>query len=225
MTRARLALALAALVLATGAHAQWNEPDRWEAPEAGEPRARDGVYAELRGGAFLPTAGELDDLGLNAGYGADATVGYAIGRWFALELGSGWFEASGDPLAGGAALDGRFTLRMVPVTAGARVFLAQGAFRPYLGAGFGIYLLELGAKGTIGSTRLSGSDRTWAKGLQAGGGFRAQLGRRVSLVLDARYRATGADFGVGGLGDLVRLEASDVDVTGVSVTGGLAFDL
>jgi hypothetical protein len=225
MSRVRLVLALAALAACTGAHAQWDETN-WDVSEWNEPGARPGgLYADVRGGTFLPIGDDLDTLEMGAGYGGEITLGWLVDPSFALELGAGWYQSAGDELAvAGFPIAGKFSLDVMPVTANARVFLAGGAFRPYLVAGAGAYLVELGVKGRMAGIPLSASDRVTTFGFQGGAGFRAQLGSRVNLVLDAMYRATSGEFTLRDASSGVGLEVSSVDITGVTVSGGLGVD-
>jgi opacity protein-like surface antigen len=214
MSRVRVVLALAALAACSGAHAQWDETN-WDVSEWNEPGGRKGgFYVDARGGAFLPVGSGME--GMKTGFAADVIFGALLDRSIGLGLGVGGLVTRSDweavAVPGVGVVTARATLTLVPITASTRFFLADGAFRPYLLAGAGVFLVELEGEARVAGASGSGSERETAFGWQTGAGARVQLSDGVSLTVDASYRAAKVGF-----------DSGDVDLAGVSLAGGLGF--
>ena len=101
--------------------------------------AFDTGYFSVKGGSFLPNGGGgANSLSsFNSGYNTELAVGYRPESYAALELGTGFFSASGSV----ANADSRSakTVYGIPITATAKAILDLEKFELFAGAGAGYY--------------------------------------------------------------------------------------
>jgi opacity protein-like surface antigen len=163
----------------------------------------------LKGGIYSPsTSFDID----NAAGGAtvyndrihmDSKTGFAgelaVGHYFlpmlAVELGAGYFESEGSP----AAQPGETKLRVVPLTATAKVLLPLGMFEPFGLVGIGAYISDLDVRISNGETH-SSSEVTY--GFHAGAGFNINFNKNMFAGLEGKYLWAEPSFG----GDHINLD-------------------
>lgn len=171
-------------------------------------------YLELKAGVYSPSD-SFDLHNFNGGVDShlDSKTGFngevAIGRYLipilAVELGAGYFESKGSP----ATPPGETKLKVVPVTATAKVLAPLGPVEPYGEFGIGAYFSRLELDGNLGA--FSGSSDT-TYGLHAGAGVNVNVADNVFLGVEGRYLWAKPSFG-----------GQDVKLNGFTVTGDLGY--
>jgi len=166
-------------------------------------------YVMLKGGIYSPsTSFDIDNAAggttvYNDRVHMDSTTGFAgeaaFGHYFlpmlAVELGAGYFESEGSP----AAQPGETKLRVVPLTATAKVLLPLGIFEPFGLVGIGAYISDLDVRINNGDSR-SSSEVTY--GFHAGAGFNINFNRNIFAGLEGKYLWAEPSFG----GDHINLD-------------------
>ena len=161
-------------------------------------------YLVLKGGIYSPSlshdienfnGGSTTHLDSKTGFAGEVAVGHYFLPFLAVELGAGYFESKGSPVAE----PGEAKLKVVPLVATGKALLPLGMFEPYGLFGIGAYITELDVDGNIGS--FSGStDVTY--GLHAGAGFNINFSSHVFAGVEGKYLWAEPSFG----GQHVRLD-------------------
>jgi outer membrane protein W len=161
-------------------------------------------YLALKGGIYSPSlshdidnfnGGSTTHLDSKSGFAGEVAVGHYFLPFLAVELGGGYFESKGSPLA----QPGSTKLKVVPVVATGKLLLPLGPFEPYGLFGIGAYITRLDVDGNSGSFHGS-TDVTY--GLHAGAGLNINLGKSVFVGAEGRYLWAEPSFG----GQHVRLD-------------------
>jgi outer membrane protein W len=167
-------------------------------------------YVMLKGGIYSPsTSFDIDNaVGANTsvnngrvhmdgetGFAGEAAFGHYFLPMLAVELGAGYFESKGNP----AAQPGETKLRVVPLTATAKVLLPLGIFEPFGLVGIGAYITDLDVRINNGDSR-SSSEVTY--GFHAGAGFNINFNRNIFAGLEGKYLWAEPSFG----GDHINLD-------------------
>lgn len=154
-------------------------------------------YVLLKGGMYSPSKTfDLDNFNGGTTTHFDSKTGFAgevaVGHYFlpilAVELGVGYFESKGSPLAE----PGETKLRVVPVIATGKVFLPLGPFEPYGLAGIGGYVTDMNVSGNSGNFR--GSTKI-TYGLHAGAGFNINFHNHMFIGAEGKYLWAEPSFG------------------------------
>jgi outer membrane protein W len=161
-------------------------------------------YVVLKGGAYSPSLshklkdfnnGNTEDWDSKTGWAGELAVGHYFLPFLAVELGGGYFESKGSL----AAAPGDAKLKVVPLTATAKVLLPLGPFEPYGLFGAGAYITKLHVTGNNDDFHAS-TDITY--GLHAGAGFNVNFTDHVFAGLEGKYLWAKPSFG----GEHVRLD-------------------
>jgi outer membrane protein W len=161
-------------------------------------------YMMLKGGIYSPSlshdldnfnGGSTTHLDSKTGFAGEIAVGHYFLPMLAVELGAGYFESKGSPLA----QPGETKLRVVPLVATGKVLLPLGPFEPYGLFGIGAYITDLDVHGNTGSFRGS-TEITY--GLHAGAGFNINFTDHVFAGAEGKYLWAEPSFG----GQHVRLD-------------------
>ncbi|MFN7952620.1 MAG: outer membrane beta-barrel protein [bacterium] len=147
------------------------------------PRAANALLLDARVGLAAPAQGNLeDDLGLDVGLGAGASLGFELAEFLAIDL---RYDAL---LLYGSAADGVDSTWMShAVTLGPELELRWDAFELYVGAHPGVYFTQLGLDAEL--RREIDVDTDWSIdfGLNAELGARWFLSDRFFLGAEAAY--------------------------------------
>lgn len=154
-------------------------------------------YVALKGGIYSPSsnydldnfnAGNTEELDSKTGFAGEIAIGHYILPIVAIELGAGYFESDGSPLAA----PGETKLKVVPLLATGKVFLPLGPFEPYGLFGIGAYITDLDVSGNNGT--FEGSTEV-TYGLHAGAGVNFNLQENLFVGLEGKYLWAEPDFG------------------------------
>lgn len=161
-------------------------------------------YLVLKGGLYSPSTshdldtfngGSTSHLDSKTGFAGEIAVGHYILPMLAVELGAGYFESKGSPVA----QPGEAKLKVVPLLATAKLLLPLGPFEPYGLFGIGAYFTDLELHGNSGALRGS-SEITY--GLHAGAGVNFNFTDRVFAGLEGKYLWAEDSFG----GEHIRMD-------------------
>lgn len=148
-----------------------------------------GNYVAFKGGIYSPSeSSDLDNFNAGNRSRLDSKTGFAgeiaIGHYFipmlALELGAGYFESKGSPLA----QPGETKLQVIPVIATGKVLFPIGPVEPYGLFGAGAYFTDLKVQGNT-STFSGSSEITY--GLHAGAGININFADNVYIGVEGKY--------------------------------------
>lgn len=177
-------------------------------------------YLVLKGGALDPQ-GDLKDL--DTGFNGELAYGIQLGRWFALEIASGYFELEGKERASFSgsdfSLDGN--MYAIPLTIALKPILPVGPFDFYGLAGGGGYYVH--ADGTLAtrSGRISGSADTAVGGGFLGAGLSLNLSKQFFLGVEGKYLWTSkTDFDVHNGEEISK---ADFKIEGIQGTFNMGF--
>jgi len=147
-------------------------------------------YVALKAGVYSPsTSRDLDTYSLDSksGFAGEIAVGHYFLPMLALELGAGYFESKGSPLA----QPGELKLKVVPLVATGKVLLPLGPFEPYGLFGIGAYITDLDTHS--GSTLKGSTEITY--GLHAGAGLNINLPENLFVGVEGKYLWAEPSFG------------------------------
>ena len=113
-------------------------------------------YLAIKGGVYSPSdsynldnfnGGHKTELDSKTGFSGELAIGHYFIPMFAIELGAGYFESEGSPVAE----TGSTKLKVVPVLLTAKAILPLGLVEPYGEFGIGAYFTKLDVSGNLGS--------------------------------------------------------------------------
>ncbi len=171
-------------------------------------------YVLLKGGIYSPSksfdldnfnAGNRTHLDSKTGFAGEVALGHYFLPILAVELGAGYFESKGSPVA----QRGESKLKVVPVIATGKVFLPLGPFEPYGLFGIGAYITDLDVEGNTGN--FHGSTKV-TYGLHAGAGFNINFTSNIFAGLEGKYLWAEPSFG-----------GQDIKLDGFITTANLGF--
>jgi opacity protein-like surface antigen len=166
-------------------------------------------YMNVKLGFFAPTTDDLDDGAFDTGPSVSVAFGSHFARNLAAEFAVGWFGSESDTFVDPGLGTFNFEVSVVPITGALKLVFPSGPVQPYFEAGVGLYLSRLSADFVGAPTE---SDTAASLGLHLGAGVGFQLAPRTSLLVDLRYVGTRPEF-----------DGIEMDVGGVTLSGGLAF--
>ena len=146
-------------------------------------------YLAIKGGIYSPSdsydldnfnGGNKTKLDSKTGFSGEVAIGHYFFPMFAMELGAGYFESEGSPVAE----PGSTKLKVVPVLLTAKAILPLGWFEPYGEFGIGAYFTKFDVSGNLGS--FSGDSKV-TYGLHAGVGVNFNITDAMFLGLEGRY--------------------------------------
>ena len=146
-------------------------------------------YFELKGGVYSPSessdldnfnAGNRSHLDSKTGFAGEVSMGHYILPMLAVELGVGYFESKGSPVA----QPGETKLKVIPVIATGKVLLPIGPFEPYGLFGIGAYFTDLHVSGN--TSNFGGSSEV-TYGLHAGAGVNINLSDEMFVGVEGKY--------------------------------------
>jgi outer membrane protein W len=159
-----------------------------------------GDYVALKAGIYSPsTSHNLDNFNAGNRSHLDSKTGFAgevaFGHYFlpilAIELGGGYFETKGSPLA----QPGELKLKVIPLIATGKVSLPIGIFEPYGLAGIGAYITDLSVnKNASDANTLKGSTKV-TYGLHAGVGLNINFQKNMFVGVEGKYLWADPSFG------------------------------
>ena len=171
-------------------------------------------YLVIKGGLYSPSnsldldnfnGGQRSRLDSKTGFNGEVAIGHYFAPVFAMELGGGYFESKGSP----AGEPGHARLKVVPVTANAKVVIPVGRFEPYGEFGIGAYFTKFDVDGNLGS--FSGDSKV-TYGLHAGTGVNINITSATFLGVGGRYLWAKPSYG-----------GQDIKVGGFTATVALGF--
>lgn len=154
-------------------------------------------YLALKAGVYSPSAshdfdtfnaGNRTNLDSKTGFAGEIAVGHYILPMLAVELGAGYFESKGSPLA----QPGELKLKVVPLVATAKALLPIGPFEPYGLFGIGAYITDLDVRDNTGSIKGS-TEVTY--GLHAGVGLNINFQENMFVGVEGKYLWAEPSFG------------------------------
>jgi opacity protein-like surface antigen len=154
-------------------------------------------YVAIKGGIYSPsTKFDLDNFNGGSTTHFDKKTGFAgeiaAGRYFlptlAIELGAGYFESEGSPVA----QPGSTKLRVVPLIATGKVLFPISVFEPYGLYGIGAYITDLEVHDNSGTIKGS-TEVTY--GLHAGAGFNINISDTMFVGVEGKYLWAEPSFG------------------------------
>ena len=154
-------------------------------------------YIALKAGVYSPSsshdldtfnAGNRTHLDSKTGFAGEIAFGHYFLPMLAIELGGGYFESKGSPIA----QPGETKLKVVPLVATGKVLLPIGPFEPYGLFGIGAYITDLDVHDNTGTVRGS-TEVTY--GLHAGGGLNINLQDKMFLGVEGKYLWADPSFG------------------------------
>ena len=154
-------------------------------------------YIALKAGVYSPSsshdldtfnAGNRTHLDSKTGFAGEVAFGHYFLPMLAVELGGGYFESKGSPLA----QPGETKLKVVPLVATGKVLLPIGPFEPYGLFGIGAYITDLDVHDNTGTVRGS-TEVTY--GLHAGAGLNINLQDKMFLGVEGKYLWADPSFG------------------------------
>lgn len=154
-------------------------------------------YLVLKGGMYSPSVshdieyfngGSTTHLDSKTGIAGEVAVGHYFLPFVAVELGGGYFETKGSPLAE----IGQTKLKVIPLVATGKVLLPLGPFEPYGLFGIGAYITDLDVDGNLGN--FHGSTKV-TYGLHAGAGLNINFHKNVYAGLEGKYLWADPSFG------------------------------
>ena len=146
-------------------------------------------YFVIKGGIYSPSdsynldhfnGGNKTELDSKTGFSGEVAIGHYFIPMFAIELGTGYFESEGSPVAE----TGSTKLKVVPVLLTAKAIIPLGVVEPYAEFGIGAYFTKFDVSGNLGSFS---SDSTVTYGLHAGLGVNFNITDAMFLGLEGRY--------------------------------------
>ncbi len=174
-------LAAAALSIASLASAANTPPD----------------YVALKAGVYSPStshnldtfnAGNRTELDSKTGFAGEVAFGHYFNPMLALELGAGYFESKGSPLA----QPGDLKLKVVPLIATGKVLLPIGPIEPYGLFGIGAYITAMDVSNNFGAMKDS-TEVTY--GLHAGLGVNINFQENMFVGVEGKYLWAEPSFG------------------------------
>ena len=145
-------------------------------------------YFSIKGGMFLPNSSQPGLKNFDTGYNTEVAIGYRPENYAALELGSGYFTASGTV----SNSDSRSskTIYGIPVTLTAKAILDLEKFELFGGAGAGYYFAVIDNRmdffnGGIPSIQESSHGGALGYHLVAGGEYK--VSERVRFGADFKW--------------------------------------
>ncbi|MHB8483512.1 MAG: outer membrane beta-barrel protein [Nitrospiria bacterium] len=175
---------------------------------------RPGSYVALKGGVYSPSAsfdlnnfnnGTATHLDSKTGFDGEIAFGHYLLPNLALELGAGYFESKGSPVAP----PGETTLQVVPVVLSGKLFIPLGSIEPYGEVGIGAYFTKLDVQGNLGS--FSGSS-TVSYAPHVGAGINFDVSDFTFLGIEGRYLWVKPSLG-----------GQDINLNGFTLTANLGF--
>ena len=172
-------------------------------------------YFSVKAGTFLPngngSGNNLKDF--DTGYNAELAVGYRPESYAALELGTGFYSASGT--VSNADSRSQKTVYSIPITATAKAILDLKKFELFAGAGFGYYFAFIDNKmdfnngglpsiqesshgSALGYHLVAGSDYKVSQNLRLGADFKWFAVKPELELTDSQNVKTKATWDVGG---------------------------
>jgi len=177
--------------------------------------AADTGYFSVKGGSFLPNgSGGANSLkSFNTGYNAELAVGFRPESYAALELGTGYFSASGT--VANADSSSRKTVYGIPITATAKAILDTTKFDLFAGAGFGYYFAfidnhvdffsgglpsvqESSHGGALGYHLVAGADYKLSERFRLGADFKWFVAKPELELTDSQNVKSRAKWDIGG---------------------------
>lgn len=156
-----------------------------------------GDYVALKAGVYSPStshdiesinAGNRTSLDSKTGFAGEIAFGHYILPMLAVELGAGYFESKGSPLA----QPGEMKLKVVPLVATGKVLLPIGPIEPYGLFGIGAYITDMTVSDNI--TTMKGSTQV-TYGLHAGVGVNINFQEKMFLGVEGKYLWAEPTFG------------------------------
>ncbi len=154
-------------------------------------------YVMLKGGIYSPSmsfdlnnfnGGTTTHLDSKTGFAGEVAIGHYFSPMVALELGAGYFESDGSPVA----QSGESKLNVIPLIATAKVFFPIGIFEPFGLAGIGAYISDLELDGN--NSNFHGSTEI-TYGFHAGAGFNINFAKNMFAGLEGKYLWAEPSFG------------------------------
>ena len=182
------------------------------APEEESGNEKLAGYVMLKGGIYSPDAkfnletingGQTDRINPKTGFDGELAFGYYLAPFFAMELGSGYFQSKGSP----AIVTGKTRLEVIPLVLSAKVLLPLWIIEPYIEGGVGAYFNRFRGTGELGDFKLT-TKVTY--GLDAGAGVNINLTKRVFIGAEGRY-----------IWEKQKFNADYIKLNGFLVTGDL----
>lgn len=146
-------------------------------------------YLAIKGGIYspsnkfdvtnIPGGSTFSHFDSKIGFAGEIAVGHYLAPFLAMEVGAGYFDSNGkaEAVAGPDA-----KLRVVPVTATAKVLIPLGFLEPYGEFGVGGYFNKLYRKGSLPNENTKATF-----GLHAGAGINFNVTRAFFLGLEGKY--------------------------------------
>lgn len=173
-------------------------------------------YLAIKAGYYSPSSnydldnfngGDTEHLDSKTGFAGEIALGRYIMPIVAVELGVGYFESEGSPVAS----PGETKLKVMPIVATGKVFLPIGPVVPYGLFGIGAYITDLDVNDNSGDVEGS-TEITY--GLHAGAGVNFDLKNNMYIGLEGKYLWAEPSFG-----------GQHIDLNGFVTTAVVGFKL